>query len=75
MILTKFLAFSPRLARPTPKRMEKKSTCRISPLAKASTTDVGTMFMRKSTVDIFLALPAKSSTLAISFWLDCILAA
>ncbi len=26
-------------------------------------------------VDIFLALPAKSSTLAISFWLDCILAA
>ena len=47
----------PNLCRAKPKRTEKKSTCRISPSAKAPTTVFGMMFMMNSVVDCILPGP------------------
>ena len=41
---------SPRRERPAPNRIAISSTCRMSPLAKASTMVVGMIFMRNPTV-------------------------
>ncbi len=50
MKVTTGAARSPRKDDAAPNRIANSSTCRISPLAKASVTVVGMIFSRKSTV-------------------------
>ncbi|MNY31242.1 hypothetical protein D3C86_1653980 [compost metagenome] len=52
------LPFSPTIPSAMPKRTEKNSTCRMSPLAKAPTMVVGMMFIRKPVMVCSWALSA-----------------
>ena len=66
MNLVTGLPRSPSSDSATPNRIAISSTCRMSPLAKASTKVFGMMFSRKSTVLCDLALAVNSAIALVS---------